>query len=78
MGIEPSADFAITDNSVCDCENCQQCRAARALHFDCFKSQFLASLDIDLQSLIDSWERLDATTRRAITYQIGQENIGYD
>jgi hypothetical protein len=72
-GIEPSSDFVTTENSICDCENCQQCRAARALHFECFRSQFLATLDIDLQSLIDGWERLDETTRHAIAAQIGED-----
>jgi hypothetical protein len=77
-GIEPSAIFAASERGICYCENCQQCRAARALHFECFKSQLLASLDIDLQNLIDRWERLDATTRHAVAAQIGQENVNYD
>jgi hypothetical protein len=36
-GIEPSDDFDATESSICDCENCQQCRAANALDFidDC-------------------------------------------
>ena len=56
-GIEPSADSVATETSTCDCENCQQCRAANALHFECFRSQFLTTLDIDLQCLIGGWER---------------------
>jgi hypothetical protein len=71
-GIEPSTDFDATRNSICDCENCQQCRAANALHFECFKSQFLASLDINLQRLIECWEHLDTATHRTIASQLGQ------
>jgi hypothetical protein len=65
-GIEPSFVSDATDSSVCDCENCQQCRAARALHFNCFKSQFLASLGADLQEFICMWEQLPIDTRCAI------------
>jgi hypothetical protein len=43
-----------------------------ALHFECFKSQFLATFDVYLQCLIDGWERLDETTRHAIAAQICQ------
>lgn len=68
-GIEPSADFIATDNSVCDCENCQQCRAAYALHFECFKSHFLESFDAELQRVIDGWKQPDVTTRYAIAGQ---------
>jgi hypothetical protein len=66
-GIEPSADIVATENSICDCENCQQCRAANALHFECFKGQFLASLDPDLQRVISNWTTLPGSMRRAIS-----------
>jgi hypothetical protein len=65
-GIEPSADFDVTANCVCDCENCQGCRAANALHFWCFKCRFLASLDADLQCLFARWDQLDEFAREAI------------
>jgi hypothetical protein len=65
-GIEPSADVAATENSVCDCENCQQCRAARALHFECFKSHFLASLDADLQRVVYAWALAEPPLRQMI------------
>jgi hypothetical protein len=66
-GIEPSSDFDATENSICDCENCQHCRAANALHLECFKLQYLALLDADLQLVIEVWDQLDGPTRRAIT-----------
>jgi hypothetical protein len=65
-GIEPLFDYDATNSSVCDCENCRQCRAANALHFECFKSHFLASLDIDLQHLIQRWDRLDESARQIV------------
>ena len=65
-GIEPSDDFGATADSPCDCENCQQCRAAYALHFECFKGQFLASLDADLQRVIGEWDRLPEAVRGAV------------
>jgi hypothetical protein len=65
-GIEPASDFDGTTDDLCDCENCKQCRAANALHFECFKGQFLASLDAELQVLIGDWVRLDDSTRKAI------------
>jgi hypothetical protein len=65
-GIEPSDDFAATENRICDCENCQQCRAAYALHFECFKGQLLASFDSELQRIIAAWNKLEPATRRVI------------
>jgi hypothetical protein len=65
-GIEPSFDFDATDSAVYDRDNCQQCRTAYALPFECFKSRLLASLDADLQHVIASWNGLRETTRRAI------------
>ncbi len=51
-GIEPSGDFDVSRDGPCDCENCQQCRAAYVMHRERFKSHFLASLDCDLQQLM--------------------------
>jgi hypothetical protein len=71
-GIEPSDDFDATDFSLCDCENCQQCRAANALHSECLKSRFLASLDVDLQCLIERWSRLDESARQICAAYVGE------
>jgi hypothetical protein len=65
-GIESSDDFDATSEGPCHCDNCQQCRAAHALHSECFKWHLLASFDIDLQCLIERWERLDVSVRRAV------------
>ena len=64
-GIEPSDDFAATKDGVCNCENCQQCRAAYALHLECFKGHLLASFDADLQRVIAVWDELPEAMRRA-------------
>jgi len=65
-GIELGSDSDATDNSLCTCEKCQECRAARALHLDCLKGHFLASLDADLQRLIGIWDQLAVPIRSAI------------
>jgi hypothetical protein len=65
-GIEPSFDIDATISDVCDCGNCQQCRAANALHLECFKSRYLASLDADLQQVVTAWPHLPDAMRRAI------------
>ena len=65
-GIEPSFDSDATDSSVCDCENFQQCRAANALHFDCFKGQFLSSLDAELRGVIEAWNATAPSLRKTI------------
>jgi hypothetical protein len=62
-GIEPSDDFDATSEPLCNCEKCQECRAANALHFECFKSHLLASFDADLQQLIHSWAQLPEAVR---------------
>jgi hypothetical protein len=46
--------------------NCQQCRAANALYFECLKGQLLATFDAELQQVIEAWDWLHLTTRRAI------------
>jgi len=65
-GIEPVSDSATNDNIACGCENCQQCRAALALHSECFKRQFMASLDVELQIVIRGWGRLQDSIRSGI------------
>jgi hypothetical protein len=65
-GIEPSDDFDATSEGPCNCENCQQCRAANALHSECVKRHLLASFDIDLQRLIAVWNLLDVEVRGVI------------
>lgn len=64
-GIEPPDDSDANDNVPCACENCQQCRAAYALHLECFKGHYLASIDADLQAIIGGWEKLPDATRYA-------------
>ena len=63
-GIEPAVEIAANDNGLCTCEECQQCRAANALHFECFNRHFLTSFDADLQRVIAAWDVLDDRTRR--------------
>jgi hypothetical protein len=70
-GIEPSPDFVASDSVVCNCENCQQCRAAYALHLGCFKGHLLASFDVDLQRLISAWDLLPKPVRKAIHALLG-------
>ena len=70
-GIEPSDDFGASDSCICDCENCQQCRAAYALHLECFKEHLMASFDADLQGVIVGWNGLPASTRKAIVTLAG-------
>jgi hypothetical protein len=65
-GIEPSDDFDASEISICDCENCQQCRAANALHEQCFKMRFLTTLDADLQRVIGAWGQLSDAMRIAM------------
>jgi hypothetical protein len=66
MGLEPLAGSDVTDDPRCICENCEQLRAANALHFECFKSRFLASLDAELQNVILSWPPLPDGVKSAI------------
>jgi hypothetical protein len=66
-GLEPASEFAANVGALCGCENCLQCCAARALHSECFKRHYLASLDSDLQKVINAWERLPVTLREAVS-----------
>ena len=65
-GIEPGPELGATADGSCDCGNCQVCRAAYALHLECFKRHVLSSLDVDLQEVIASWEGLPILIRNAI------------
>jgi hypothetical protein len=70
-GIELESDLDATENGLCTCENCQLCRAANALHEECFKSRYLATLDNNLQRVIETWHRLDAPLRAAVMALLG-------
>jgi hypothetical protein len=45
---------------------CEECRAALALHSECFKRQLLASLDADLLAVIARWDSLPGAIRKAM------------
>jgi hypothetical protein len=74
-GIEPGSDFDATENGVCNCENCEQCRAAYALHEECFKSRFLATLDVELLRVLVEWGSLAAYVRGAIIALLASEKL---
>jgi hypothetical protein len=63
--IEPLVDFDVTKSDLSSCENCQECRAANVLHFECFKRHLL-SLDTNLQQVLESWEMLPNEIRLAM------------
>jgi hypothetical protein len=65
-GIEPGNDIDASVEGHCECEECQLCRAAHALHFECFKSRYLTPFEIDLHSLISNWQTLPNNIRTAI------------
>jgi hypothetical protein len=58
-GIEPTDDFDLTALATCDCENCEEWRAAYAQHFK-------QAIDISLLQIIDGWPKLPESIRRAI------------
>jgi hypothetical protein len=70
-GIEEQSDSDATENGLCTCENCRECRAASALHEECFKSRYLASLDNNLQRVIETRYRLDGPLRGAVMAIVG-------
>jgi hypothetical protein len=49
----------------CGCDKCDHPRAARALHSGGPNCHFLASLDPDLQRVIEAWDSLPEAIRRA-------------
>jgi hypothetical protein len=70
-GIEPAFNSDATDILPCSCVNCQQCRAAPALHFGCPDWLETASHDADLQRVIAAWGDLPEAIRRALLALIG-------
>jgi hypothetical protein len=74
MGFEPTRNFDVTDDGVCDCEFCQGYRAARALHVGSLNCPALASLDADLHHVIAAWGTLPEAIRRAVMALIGLHN----
>jgi hypothetical protein len=71
--IEPSFDFAATGQLPCGCVICEECRAARALHFRRTEWLELASSDADLQRVIATWGNLPEPIRRAILVLVGSQ-----
>jgi hypothetical protein len=65
-GIEPACDFDGKNERVCDCVNCEKCRAARALHSGRSNWLDLSSIDADLQSVVLGWEEISHPIRKAI------------
>jgi hypothetical protein len=72
-GIEPCDDFVVTGEADCSCENCQDCRAAYALHSTCFGLHSLASLGIDLPARTTAGARggVEAATSRQTVAEYG-------
>jgi hypothetical protein len=70
-GIEPAFNSDATDFLPCGCVNCQQCRAARALHLGCPDWLYVASADADLQRVIAAWDALPQAIRAAVMAVIG-------
>jgi hypothetical protein len=66
MGLEPTTGFDATDASICDCENCQQPRAANALHADISTGQLMAIFDADFHQVKLAWPTLPSETRKVI------------
>ena len=65
-GIEPASDFDENAEVVCDCGNCEQCRAALALYSERPTWLNLSSVDADLLSVVLAWEKISPPIRMAI------------
>jgi len=65
-GVEPRDDFDASGYLPCGCVICDECRAARALHFSSSNWLDLSSLDADLQSVHAAWSSLPDAIRKAI------------
>ena len=65
-GIEPTCEIDGTTEAICDCVNCEKCRAAPALHSGGFKSLPVSSVDADLLSIVLAWEKISGPIRKAI------------
>ncbi|MBX9791378.1 MAG: site-specific integrase, partial [Pirellulales bacterium] len=65
-GIEPSNDFSATGLLPCGCVICEECRAALALQN--WRPEWLevAFDDADLQRVVESWDAMPGSVRRAI------------
>jgi hypothetical protein len=49
----------------------QECRAAKALHFCRQECLDVASIDADLQRVLDAWSRLSEAIRKVILVLVG-------
>lgn len=65
-GIEPACDSDGIIKADYACGNCEQCRAAPALHFGRPNWLDLSSIDSDLQSVVVAWEKISKPIRKAI------------
>ena len=65
-GIEPAFDSDGIIKPACACGNCEECRAALALHFGRSIWLDLSSIDADLLSVVLAWENLSEPIRNAI------------
>jgi hypothetical protein len=65
-GIEPAFNFDGKNEGVCDCVNCEKCRAAPALHSGRPNWLDLSSIDADLQSVVLAWEGISEPIRQGI------------
>jgi hypothetical protein len=76
-GVEPAGNLDVTGVATCSFVNCDECRAALALHSECAARHCLASLDTELQWLITVWDGLSEAIRSAIVVLIAsQGNVG--
>lgn len=65
-GFEPVSNSDGSEVEQCTCDFCQGFRAASALHLTCGNCRKLTASDADLRKLLDGWERLPVTSRKAI------------
>jgi hypothetical protein len=66
LGLEPTAEFHPKDDTTSGCVSCQECRAARALHFGRSNWLDLSSVDADLLSVVLGWGKIPEPIRKAI------------
>jgi hypothetical protein len=65
-GFEPESNPEVSIKHVCTCENCPYPRAANALHSGNSNGHSLATIDPDLQSIIEAWKDLPSHIRMSI------------
>ena len=75
VGIEPASCANLTESACSLCENCQQARAARALHSGGPNCHFVASLDADLRAVIAAWDALPVSIRKAAIALIESQQL---